>query len=126
MSDILIELDRLMKFINSVGIESPENCGFRVLDFTKNYASDENGRLIVSESDFVDPMLLSTQFAEITNCGYSWINLNCCGLHKNYLIARVERPRKRGDAKSTSVNHSGPSKASTESGWDISGSLKVV
>ena len=130
MSALLEHLDQLVQWLDKIGLQPPSR-SVRIVEVSDNDAYRNEGRLRVME-----PSAYGKRFDELLTAGYSWLNLECWGVHDCYLVVAVrvpsrtvprwtdsgwsEQSRELHPGCATAVNFSGPIRAVTdEKSWDI-------
>ncbi|MBL8717329.1 MAG: hypothetical protein JNL79_15185 [Myxococcales bacterium] len=124
MSALKRALEGLFVFLEDAG-QTPPVREVRLLEIGPGVGLDERGRLRVRRDDCRDPEDYSNRFEEVLAAGFPWINVSCYGVDGGKLIVVVEVPRGGGRAIRTSVNYSGPIRATIEHGWDATIALAI-
>lgn len=115
------ELERLFALVGQdprqIPVSSPESvliAEVRPTDF------DAQGRPILRRSSLVSPRAYEGRFSELLSASYAWINLSYVGLLDHNALVLVECPRGQEvrSTTRTSINLSGPSKATETTNWD--------
>jgi hypothetical protein len=109
MSALSIHLDRLFRWLPSVGPELLSH-DVRIVEVHCDTFNMENGTYHVRRDDLLTPSDYEVRFEELLRAGYPWLNMSCYGVHRGLLLVAIEvpSPRPLQPGRATSVNLSGP------------------
>ncbi len=128
MSALSNSLKELFGFLDDGG-QPPPLREVRLVEISHVVATDERGRLLMSEDALQKPSDYTSRFEDLIHSGLPWINMSCYGVYDGLLIVGIEIPDKapEGNAPRLSpVNYSGPQASVIRRGWDASERIVIV
>ena len=103
-----------LDWLTKIGLTPPPTKGIKIFELSRT----------LEQSDAVDAAAYAARFQEITHARHSWINMECFGIHNDYLIIAVRFPNpefenllRPGDP--TAVNFGGPSVEILQNNWQL-------
>jgi hypothetical protein len=144
MSALSIHLERLLSWLESIGLYPPSK-DVRIIEVNTDGSNrGDDGREQVRKDGLRRTSDYEGKFDELLQTGYSWLNLSCYGVYEGFLIVAVEvpsatvphmapsgwspegRPRALRSGCPTSVNISGPARIVLDHEWSVDSILTIV
>jgi len=132
MSALSYHLDRLVKWLASIGLQPPSQ-DVRIVEVGLNNYNLGDGTYHLQKGDLRKQVDYEVRFNELLAAGYSWINLSCYGVHHGVMIVAVELPafddrdqHPLTPGCNTSVNLSGPQRDVLDRGWSVDSVLTIT
>jgi hypothetical protein len=114
MTALSYHLDRLFRWLESIGLQPPSR-DVRIVEINQSDYNIGDDTHHIHHDQLRKPSEYEGRFDELLAAGYSWINLSCCGVHNGLLVVTIELPSLDEDDEdslrpgwNTSVNLSGP------------------
>jgi hypothetical protein len=141
MSALSDHLDRLLRWLENIGLKLPSR-DIRIVELNAA-PNPDNGKHHVRKDELRTPLEYENRFDELLQTGYTWLNLSCYGVHKGFLIVAVEvpsatvphatrsgwspkgKPRTLYPGCVTSLNLSGPANIVRDNGWRVDPLLTI-
>ena len=124
MSTLSYRLQELLNFLEERGLPPPTR-KILVTEILDGALTDGAGRLRVKRRDLSPPESFERRFEELLGAQRRWVNLSCVGVDGDSLIVTIESGAPGGTTGTTSVNYSGPTAGTIQSGWRVSQSLLI-
>jgi hypothetical protein len=123
MSALTNDLDRLLSWLESIGLQPPSREA-RIVEISQISRVSTDGTYHVRRNQLRKPLDYESRFDELLATGYTWLNMSCYGAHDGSLIVVIEVPGPRTlyPGCSTSVNLSGPA---PDHDWNIDAVLTI-
>jgi hypothetical protein len=123
MSALSSHLDRLLDWLEGMGLHSPSR-DVRIVEISQISRVSADGTYHVRRDELRRPLDYETRFDELLRTGYTWLNMSCYGVHDGLLIVAIEVPGPRTlyPGCPTSVNLSGPA---VDRKWNVAAVLTI-
>jgi hypothetical protein len=135
MSALSIHLERLLRSLESAGLQPPSQ-DVRIIEVDYTTFDIDDGTYHAHRDELRTLLEYENRFDELLQTGYSWLNLSCYGVYEGFLIVAVEVPsatvppdnkaRNLYPGCTTSVNLSGPNHTVLEHDWHVDLILTIV
>jgi hypothetical protein len=91
MSALSIHLERLLRSLESFGMQPPAQ-DVRIIEVDCKRFSIDDGTYHAHREELCPPLEYENRFDQLLQTGYSWLNLSCYGVYGGFLIVAVEVP----------------------------------
>jgi len=112
MSPLCLHLERLLQWLQEIGLQLPSR-DIRIVEISQIRQPSTDGTYHVRRNQLLSPLEYESRFDKLLAKGYSWLNMSCYGVYDGLLIVAIEVPDPRTlyPGCPTSVNLSAPSAA---------------
>lgn len=140
MARLLDDLDKLLRWLESIGLQPPSQ-DVRVVELRTGDLNSIDGRYYIRAQELQKPLEYAKRFDELLRIGYRWLNMSCMGVHEGFLIVGIElpsdtvshwtdsgwsqKPRELYPECATSVNLSGPARIVLDHDWNVDSVLAI-
>ncbi len=126
MSALSNDLDRLLSWLESIGLHPPSQ-DVRIVEVSADEVKLDDGKYHIRRDELCRPSDYEPRFDELLQAGYPWINMSCFGTYDSYLIVAIELPSPSPlrPGLPTSVNLSGPARTVLDHSWCVDPKLAV-